>query len=87
MYRGKPYWETEKPRTAEAGAVELRYYPDARRLQVHGRFRADDGTWRTRHVVTVDVEALATSPAAVELLRAVLDDAAEMSAVRPGRAG
>lgn len=69
---GRPYWEAEEPREARAGTVLLRWFPSAGKLQVHRMFVNAAGEERTGGIVTLDADALAVSPEATALLRAVL---------------
>lgn len=74
-YAGKPYWETERAREADAGRVRFRYFEDAGKLQVVQLWRDEAGELHPGKTVTVDVESLALSEEARALLREVLNDA------------
>ncbi len=78
-YHGAPYWETETPLEACAGSVLLRWYPAARKLQVHRTFEDGRGATKTAAVVTVDMEGLALAPDAIDLLQQVLVDAKDLA--------
>lgn len=74
-YAGRPYWETEPCREAEAGLLVLRYFESVGKLQLVQRYRTPDGELRPAKVVVLDVEALALSDGAKSLLAEVLQDA------------
>ena len=74
-YAGKPYWQEETPKEARAGRTLLRYFVDAQRLQVCATYQDRDGNTQIGRVVTLDLQALATSDEARALLEEVLRDA------------
>jgi|GEM_PF-5132344 len=83
MPRGRPYWETDIPWTAVAGAVEARWFPRAGRLQLHRTFIGTDGQRRSGSVVTLTVDAFATSPEGRRLLADFLGEADALAAADP----
>ena len=84
---GDAYWDRERPTEAEAGSTLIRYFRQAGKVQFHRTFTASSGERRTAAVVTIDVEALALSAQAVQLLRQALDDAADLAVAGSGAAG
>ena len=68
-----PYWRVEAPKEAICGGLLLRWFPATGRLQIH-RLRGA----RPHYRATIEVDTLALSPQAQELLGGVLEQAARL---------
>lgn len=73
FYRGEAYWEKETPREVQAGRWRLRYFGQARKLQVLELWVDRQGELRPARSVTLDIEVLGQSEEARALLRDVLN--------------
>ena len=68
------YWETEKPVEVDTGKNILRYFPEARKLHISKNGWTDKKTGETKmgKTVALDLDAIASTPAAVSLLETVV---------------
>lgn len=74
------YWETEKPVQVIAGKTFLIHYPENGKLQIASSFRNDEGELVPGKRGTLDLEALATTPEAIEILEKFIQETKEMGA-------
>ena len=68
------YWETENPVEVDTGKNVLRYFPEARKLHISKNGWTDKrtGEHKMGKTVALDLEAIASTPAAVSLLETVV---------------
>ena len=68
------YWETEKPVEVCTGKNVLRYFPEARKLHIskNGWTDKKTGEHKMGKTVALDLDAIASTPAAVSLLETVV---------------
>ena len=68
------YWETENPVEVDTGKNVLRYFPEARKLHIskNGWTDKKTGEHKMGKTVALDLDAIASTPAAVSLLETVV---------------
>ena len=68
------YWETENPVEVDTGKNVLRYFPEARKLHISklGWTDKKTGEHKMGKTVALDLDAIASTPAAVSLLETVV---------------
>lgn len=75
-YSKSRYWEREKPKEATTASLYFAYYRKAGKLQVRRHYVNKYGEAKRGAHVTIDRRELRQDPAAVSLLRRVLNDVA-----------
>lgn len=69
------YWKNEPDQEIDTGKNVLRYYAEARRLQVCMPYWTDnDGNRKPGKTVSLNLDALAETPEAIQLLEKVLSN-------------
>ena len=68
------YWETENPVEVDTGKNVLRYFPEARKLHISklGWTDKKTGEHKRGKTVALDLDAVASTPAAISLLETVV---------------
>lgn len=67
------FWETEKPMTADTGKNVIEYFPDAGKLSISKPNWTDkDGNEKRGKTVLLDLAAVASTPAAISILKQVV---------------
>lgn len=69
----QPYWKTETPVTAMAGAIMLRHFRASRKLQIIETFTGRNNYRRFGPRAVIDLDDLTASTEARTLLRSLLD--------------
>lgn len=69
------YWDAETPLIADTGKNVLRYFRQAKKLQVSNPYWIDaQGNQQNGKTITLDIAAAAENAEAVRVLKAVLAD-------------
>ena len=68
------YWETENPVEVDTGKNVLRYFPEARKLHISKNGWTDKrtGEHKMGKTVALDLDAVASTPAAISILKQVV---------------
>lgn len=68
------YWETEEPMEVDTGKNILRYFPEARKLHISklGWTDKKTGEHKMGKTVALDLDAVASTPAAISILKQVV---------------
>ena len=78
-YGGLKYWKTETPTIALVGTTQLRFFPNARMLQVVETYAGRNGYRRFSSIAAINLDDLFVSHDAVVLLRSILNTMTDTS--------